>query len=100
MKIIELESFEDVIEFSKNTKWFVDSKMFELYKSNEWEFLTLIFENKKYAIVLDGEKNIQEIVDEEDFSVCNQLTEDIINRSIIEWLKEKKKKTQKQKVKT
>jgi len=30
VKIIELESFEDVIEFSKNTKWFVDSKMFEL----------------------------------------------------------------------
>ena len=92
MTIVELESFEDVIEFSEDTKWFIDSKMFELYQSNDWKILTLIFENKKYAILYDNENHIQEIVDEEDFSVCNRLTEDIINRSIIEWLKEKKKK--------
>jgi hypothetical protein len=91
MKIIELENFKDVIEFSKDTKWFIDSKMFELYKSNDWKILTLIFENKKYAILLDEQNRVQEIVDEEDFSVCNQLTEDIINRSIIEWLKKQKK---------
>jgi hypothetical protein len=91
MKIIELENFEDMVEFSKDTKWFVDSKMFELYKSNDWKILTLIFENKKYAILLDEQNRVQEIVDEEDFSVCNQLTEDIINRSIIEWLKKQKK---------
>ncbi len=91
MKIVELENFEDVVEFSKDTKWLIDSKMFELYKSNDWKLLTLIFANKKYAILYDNENHIQEIVDEEDFSVYNQLTEDIINRSIIEWLNRKKK---------
>lgn len=90
MKIIELENFEDMVEFSKDTKWFVDSKMFELYKSNDWKILTLIFENKKYAILLDEQIKIQEMVDEEDFSVCNQLTEDIINRSLTKWLKKQK----------
>lgn len=92
MKIIELENFEDVIGFSKDTKWFVDSKMFELYQSNDWKILTLVFENKKYAILLDEQNRIQEIVDEEDFSVCNQLTEDIINRSLTKWLDQKKMK--------
>lgn len=92
MKIIELENFENVIEFSKDTKWFVDSKMFELYQSNDWKILTFIFENKKYAILLDEQNRIQEIVDEEDFSVCNQLTEDIINRSLTKWLDQKKMK--------
>lgn len=92
MKIIELENFEDVIEFSKDTKWFVDSKTFELYQSNDWKILTLIFENKKYAILLDEQNRIQEIVDEEDFSVCNQLTEDILNRSLTKWLDQKKMK--------
>lgn len=92
MKIVELENYEDVIEFSKDTKWFLESNVFELYQSNGWKLLTLIFENKKYAILYDNENHIQEIVDEEDFSVCNQLTEDILNRSLTKWLDQKKMK--------
>lgn len=91
MKILEIESISDAISISKNTKWFLESRWFELYTSKGYTFLTLIFDKKKYAIILDGEFHIQEIVDEEDFSVCNQLTEDIINRSIIEWRKKQKK---------